>query len=30
MTHRPYEHDLGALYLTFAPARLDNDEAAWR
>jgi hypothetical protein len=28
MTHRPYEHDLGTLYLTLAPAHLDNDEAA--
>ncbi|GAA2718463.1 MULTISPECIES: hypothetical protein [Streptomyces] len=27
MTHRPYEHDLGTLYLTRAPAHLDDDEA---
>ncbi|MFB8441204.1 hypothetical protein ACFC7A_19380 [Streptomyces niveus] len=25
---RPYEQDLGALYLTHAPAHLDEDEAA--
>lgn len=28
MTHHPYEHDLGTLYLTFAPAHLDDNEAA--
>ncbi|WP_331718724.1 hypothetical protein [Streptomyces sp. NBC_00212] len=28
MTHRPYERDLGTLYLTFAPAHLDDDDAA--
>ncbi|MER7039086.1 hypothetical protein OHB31_01540 [Streptomyces microflavus] len=27
MTH-PYEQDLGALYLTRAPAHLDDDDAA--
>lgn len=28
MTHRPYEHDLGSVYLTFAPAHLSAEEAA--
>ncbi|MFE1790982.1 hypothetical protein ACFW7J_21780 [Streptomyces sp. NPDC059525] len=28
MTHRPYEHDLGTLYLTYAPAHVDDDDAA--
>ncbi|WP_030573341.1 hypothetical protein [Streptomyces aureocirculatus] len=28
MTHRLYEHDLGALYLAAAPAHLDDDDAA--
>lgn len=28
MTHHPYERDLGILYLTVAPANLDDAEAA--
>jgi hypothetical protein len=28
MTHQLYERDLGSLYLDFAPAHLDDDEAA--
>ncbi|MEV6332627.1 hypothetical protein [Streptomyces sp. NPDC051909] len=28
MTHRPYERDLGALYLAYAPTDLNDDEAA--
>ncbi|MFG2593153.1 hypothetical protein [Streptomyces sp. NPDC048438] len=28
MPHRLYEHELGALHLTHAPAHLDDDDAA--
>ncbi|MEU9420186.1 hypothetical protein [Streptomyces sp. NPDC048272] len=27
-SHRPYEHDLGSLYLAVAPSHLDHDDAA--